>query len=343
MLGDGRWHSLYELRLANYSSHEITLEKVEVVDARTDELLAELEGQPLLGMIVSPGANASKPELIKAGGFALLYFHTAAPASAQWPTALVHRFRFKPTPLDRSAEDAVIVTKPILLERAAPVLDPPLRGEGWVAANILSNTAGHRRAVAVVDGQARIAQRYAIDFVHLDADGRAFVGDPKLNENWSGYGAEVLAVADGRVAAVRNGMPDAGPGVVQPPITGETVGGNSVVLEIGDGRYAFYAHLQPEGIRVKEGQRVRMGEVLGLLGNSGQSDAPHLHFHVSDDVTSLGANGLAYRFEAFDLLGYVPSVAVIESAEGWTGRGGGQRARKRRELPVNKAVVAFPD
>ena len=64
------------------------------------------------------------------------------------------------------------------------------------------------------------------------------------------------------------------------PITLETVGGNNVIMEIGDGLYAFYAHLQPGSLRVKVGDKVRRGQVLGLLGNSGNSSEPHLHFHI---------------------------------------------------------------
>ena len=78
------------------------------------------------------------------------------------------------------------------------------------------------------------------------------------------------------------------------PITSETVGGNHIVLDLGGGRYAFYAHLQPGSLKVKVGDRVTRGQVIGLVGNSGNSTEPHLHFHISDGVSPLGSEGLPY-------------------------------------------------
>jgi murein DD-endopeptidase MepM/ murein hydrolase activator NlpD len=71
------------------------------------------------------------------------------------------------------------------------------------------------------------------------------------------------------------------------PMTLETAAGNHVILSLRNGHYAFYAHLQPGSIRIKPGDRVRRGQVLGLLGNSGNSNAPHLHFHISNGIHGL--------------------------------------------------------
>jgi murein DD-endopeptidase MepM/ murein hydrolase activator NlpD len=120
-------------------------------------------------------------------------------------------------------------------------------------------------------------------------------GDPFVNKNYSAYGSEVLAVADAVVAAIKDGIPENVPGPTSRavPITSETVGGNFVVLDLG-GQFAFYAHLQPGSLRVKSGDRVTRGQVIGLLGNSGNSTEPHLHFHVSTGVSPLGSEGLPY-------------------------------------------------
>jgi murein DD-endopeptidase MepM/ murein hydrolase activator NlpD len=58
--------------------------------------------------------------------------------------------------------------------------------------------------------------------------------------------------------------------------------GNYVLLDIGGGRFASYAHFQPNSLKVKVGDRVKLGQVLGLVGNSGNSDLPHLHFHITN-------------------------------------------------------------
>jgi murein DD-endopeptidase MepM/ murein hydrolase activator NlpD len=87
------------------------------------------------------------------------------------------------------------------------------------------------------------------------------------------------------------------------PITIETIGGNSIILDIGQGRYAAYAHLQPGSLRVKVGDRVKRGQVLGLVGNSGNSDQPHLHFQVVDRNSLLESEGVPYVLESFQVRG----------------------------------------
>ena len=145
----------------------------------------------------------------------------------------------------------------------------------------------------------------------LSGEGKLWHDDPKVNANWYSYGVEVLAVASGVVASIKDGIADNVP--LSParamPITADTIGGNYVILALGNSGFAYYAHLQPGCLRVKPGDRVRRGQVLGLLGNSGNSDAPHLHFHISDDH-SLASEGLPYVFDSFEVLGTVDSDKI---------------------------------
>ena len=97
-------------------------------------------------------------------------------------------------------------------------------------------------------------------------------------------------------------MPQADGSIVPAvPITAETGTGNQVALDLGDGQFAFYAHLQP-GVRVKLGERVRRGQVLGLVGNSGNATGPGLHFHIGDrnslNGCLRGARALARALQA---------------------------------------------
>jgi len=132
--------------------------------------------------------------------------------------------------------------------------------------------------------------------VKVGATGRTFTGNAQDNRSYLAYGSDVLAVADATVAAVKDGIPENVPGPTSRavPITLDTIGGNHVVLDLGGGGFAFYAHLQPGNLRVKVGERVKAGHVLGLIGNSGNSTEPHLHFHVSNGVSPLGSEGLPY-------------------------------------------------
>src|SRR5262249_7723437 len=142
----------------------------------------------------------------------------------------------------------------------------------------------HRRAFNAIDGRERIPQRFAIDWMRLGPDGRLFQNDKKTNKNFYGYGAEVLAVASGRVSDLLDNLPEnVGSNERNArAITVDNAVGNYVVLDLGNSHYAVYAHLQPQSLRVKRGDHVRAGQVLALLGNSGNSDAPHLHFHLVD-------------------------------------------------------------
>jgi len=222
------------------------------------------------------------------------------------------------------------------------VLGPPLRGGRWVAANGPSNTSDHRRSLTTVDGLPRISQRFAIDWVQLGEDGLPFHGDSKKNESWVSFGQDVLAVADATVASVKDGIPQNVPLAAERavPITLDTIGGNDVILDLGEGRYAFYAHLQPGSLLVKPGDKVRRGQPLGRLGNSGNSDAPHLHFHVGDADSALGAEGLPYVFSEFWVQGTVESADDVVAGKPW--KASSQEERKTMEIPLENAVIRFP-
>lgn len=135
-------------------------------------------------------------------------------------------------------------------------------------------------------------------------------------------------MADGAVVLVRDGIPDNVPRAAARavPITPETLPGNVVVLDIGGGRFAYYGHVQRGSLRVKPGDKVRRGQVLGLLGNSGNSDEPHLHFHVADSASMLESEGVPYVIDSFETL--TPPSA-------WQ--------RRQNELPMQGAIVRFPE
>ena len=108
-------------------------------------------------------------------------------------------------------------------------------------------------------------------------------------------------MANGRIAAVKDGIPENVPGVNSRavPITLETVGGNHVIIDIGGGRFAFYAHLKHKlALRVKVGDQVKKGQVIGLVGDTGNSTEPHLHFpHLGRDIaTRQRGRAVRHRF-----------------------------------------------
>lgn len=343
VMAEGIAHLLYEMRLTSFARREIRLKSIEVIDDQSKAVVVQYEGDRLAGMVSSPGrAAGDKPPLaIEPGGFAIVYFDGPPAASGH---SFSHRIRIEPGSDTATEDQQLIETGNMhIADTPARVVGPPLQGAGWIAANALSNTADHRRTTVVVDGKARTAQRYAIDFLKLDKKGHAYVGDPSLNSNWAGYGSPVLAVADGVVQDIQDRFPDNTP--LKPPavkITLESIGGNHVMLALPGGGYVFYGHLKPGSIRVRKGQRVKRGDIIGALGNSGQTDAPHLHIHVADAPSSLGADGLAFAFDSFSLEGHVPSLDVLDDPKGWERPDGVQPTRQLNELPLENAVIAFP-
>jgi murein DD-endopeptidase MepM/ murein hydrolase activator NlpD len=221
-------------------------------------------------------------------------------------------------------------------------VQPPLKGAGWVAVNGCCDAiTSHRGAVMSINGRVRIPERFAIDWVQLAPDGRLFHGDGTKLDSYAYYGVPVRAVADGVVVNLFDGADEQIPTKPATGITAENVGGNMVVVDIGNGVFAFYAHLQRGSLKVKLGDRVQTGQTIGLLGNTGNSSAPHLHFHLMDGPSPLNANGLPFELAHFRGRGALsPSddifdkgtPAAIEST--W-------RGDHTNELPLNDEVTDF--
>jgi N-acyl-D-amino-acid deacylase len=337
----GQIHLVYELAITNLSSEECRIDRVTVFNGEGEgdgATLREFDGQSLVDAVVRPGIPSLRGAAklrIGAGQRALMHVWVSS-AAVRPPSRLRHRIAVtigeRPTP---------VTTNAALLSVAAPTkpLGPPLRGGGWLAGNGPSNTSQHRRAMIAIDGAARIAQRFAIDWVQLGPGNATFEGDPKDNKNYYAYGEEIIAVADGVVADVKDGLPENVPGITSRaiPITLDTVGGNYVTLDLGQGRYAFYAHAQPGSIKVRVGQKVRRGQLIALVGNSGNSTEPHLHFHVADALSPLGSDGVPYVLDAFELEG----TAAL-SAGKVPFKPLAAPERRRMELPLQNVVVRFP-
>lgn len=167
----------------------------------------------------------------------------------------------------------------------------------------LTPTAMYLRRVEVLDANSRASTR-AYVYLWIPVDANSYHGDPLKNENYYAYGTPLMAVADGVTAATKDSIPQSVPGANSRavPITMTTVGGNYVAIDIGHGRYALYAHLQPGSLRVKAGDRVKRGQVIALLGNSGNSTEPHVHFQIADGPTFLSSEGIPHAMN-FDVVG----------------------------------------
>lgn len=340
---DGRVHLVYELHITNFDkpARDLTLTSVEVLgDGQDAAPLARLVSEDLAKQVARPGAGEKLPDKRRiAGGMrAVLFMWVTVDSAAALPRTLRHRLAFA---IEKVNGERTVEGASVEIRRDAPLaIGPPLRGEGWMAANGPSNRGeNHRRAINTVDGKARIAQRFAIDWIKFGPNGQLWSGGFGKNAEWFGYGAEILAVADAVVASVSDSVPENKPDTDSRavPITLETIGGNYVTLDLGNGRYAMYFHMQPGKIRVKVGDKVRRGEVLGLVGNSGNSDGPHLHFQICDADSPLGSEGLPFVFESFEKLG---EGGLNDNGASW--KQVGKVEERRMEIPLENVVVRFP-
>lgn len=333
-LNDGAF-LVYELHVTNFEARELTWTGLDLLDGTSGATILSLADTALARDMTRLGATGSQVTLqnrprLGAGQRAYVYLY-APLATGQRPTAIRHRLT-----MTDSVATRTIATREIPVTQEAAVIGAPLKGGNWLAGNGPARNSGHRRALIPINGAPAIAQRFAIDYVMINSVGSTYIGDRLKNESYGAEGVEALAVADGIVVATKDSIPENVPGPASRavPITLETVGGNHVILDIGSGRYAFYAHLKPGTLRVKLGDRVKQGATLGLVGNSGNSTEPHLHFHLSDGNSPLGSEGIPYVHETLEVVGRCTSMMV--------GCTVGTTETKRRAMPQANEIVRFP-
>ena len=282
----------YELHLTNAGPDALQLQRIEAVAGET--VLAVFEGTTLDKILQELGNRNGGNGTLDPGVRNIVRLWFSVPAGTPTPKALSHYI---------SADGQVLRTSPIAISSAPPVaISPPLRGSDWKALNGPGPESGHWATIISTGGVVRFPDRFAIDWIRVGVDGRSFVGDAQENKHYLAYGQPVLAVADGIVSATTDNVPENVPGAHAVKITAATVCGNHVALDIGEGRIAFYCHLQPHSLGVKPGDHVKTGQVLGLVGNSGDSSEPHLHFQLADRDSLLESEGIPYAITSFELL-----------------------------------------
>ncbi|MGH3355843.1 MAG: M23 family metallopeptidase [Nocardioidaceae bacterium] len=312
---DGDTHLVYELEVTNFTQGEVTIDGLEVLDASTGDPVQTL-GRRAVRSRLQPAGSRDSAGTLGPSQAATLFVHVTMPATDEVPADLTHELT---ATVEVAPPGANPVTERVAAttvdERTLPVLGPPLSGEGIIAADACCDATRHTRAILPIDGELFVSQRYAIDYEKIDDDGRIYVGDRLDPSSYVIYGDEVIAAAGGTVVAMINDLPEQTPGTFPENIPLDEADGNSVVVDIGDGFFANYAHMQPGSVRVEVGDEVRRGDVLGLVGNSGNTVAPHLHFHVMDGPSPLAAQGLPYLIDSFTVGEQTRSTEAFDKAE----------------------------
>jgi hypothetical protein len=352
---DGRFHLAYEVRVYNWTNDPVTIQGVQVLQAGSSRVVGQFEGPDAVAGLQSTVQFATPDPAdatIGPGQSTILWMNLDFARRSAIPKVLVHRITALGTGPGGVSEQIVMdVARTLVSAWRPPVLAPPLRGTRFVDGNGCCEVSAHTRAIQTFDGRRWLSQRFAIDWVQLDEQGRTYSGDPQDPASYHIYGEPIHAAANGRVVSVLDGRPDQHPPVPDRTLTRANVWnyttGNHVIIDIGHGAYAMYAHMQPGKIRVREGQRVRRGQVIGLVGNSGNSTEPHLHFHVGSRPLSLEANGLPYVYDDFRVTARVGGdrEAFGDAGDGFSGVASlvptlGSTAR-HDELPLIWDVVDF--
>lgn len=331
----------YELHVTSLES-AVLLRRLELkvstakptLGVRDSGVTRAFSGEALAGIVQLAGMRGrpASPVVLREGQRLIVHLDLAfatAPAGAQ----VVHVLSFERAESAKSGTSAAALTEvEVTIEpwaiddRKVSTLGPPLRGGPWVAAYDPALERGHRRMVYALDGRARIPARYAIDWFLVDSLGRlgqdndtasgAEARAPDRLIDFFGYGAPVLAVADGVIEVAHDGVeePDRASSIV--PVDAASAAGNYIVLRIGPRRYAIYEHLRP-GLRVRKGQHVRSGETIAFVGLSGQARVPHLHFHMADAPSPLAAEGIPYVFTSFRVSGRYESLESFGRGDRW--------------------------
>lgn len=147
------------------------------------------------------------------------------------------------------------------------------------------------------------AQKNAFDLVITDNKGNSFKTDGKTNEDYYTFGKELTAPCDGEIVLVVDGVKDNVPGILNPVY----VPGNTVIIKTANNEYLFFAHFKQHSIVVKQGQKVKQGQLLGLCGNSGNSSEAHLHFHIQNVEDMNSATGVKCYFDKIQVNGQTKS------------------------------------
>jgi murein DD-endopeptidase len=337
VLADGKRVLVYELHLTNFGRGALGFREINVLNG-TGTPIVSYRDSALTELLNPVGAAPNRAaQRLDPGQRTVVFLWLSFPPAVSPPTQLRHRIVFDildtaDVRRDRGTQtvlDSIFV--PVSRESDL-VLRAPLDSGEWVMGSGPSNTSAHRRALNAVGGAAHIAERFAIDWVKIGPNGNTYHDDEHRNENYWAFGQPVHAVAPGQVVAAVDSIADNVPHATVPPVTLANIAGNYVTVRMGPNRYATYAHLKRGSVRVHVGTRVSASEVIGLLGNTGQSTAPHLHFQITDGQSVLASEGVPFVLDRFRFLGYANDFEEAKHPN----------EPRRRELPVDGEVIGLP-
>jgi len=365
---DQKYHVSYDVQLTNASRLPATLTTVQVVDPKhPNTVLTSISGPQLVDpgcaygdcnrLRMLPSSNATDT-VMPPGQSRALVVDLTFDSPKQAPAAVEHRLFLTGQAAPPATQPTSIsyLAAPFAISSGKPlVIASPVKGTNWVATNGCCGTGGtHRPALNSLNGKLANSQRFAIDWLKLTDAGEFYGGDKTKNESYADYGQAVYAVADGTVSSTLDAVDAGTPGILPatdpvlgPKLTIQNVDGNHIIQDLGGGVWAMYAHLIKGSLLVKPGDKVKKGQKIAELGNTGNSSGPHLHFQLMDNPSLLQADGVPYVIDGFTYEGQV-SYAAWEASDAYESgtyfQGKLPKGQPRTdELPLALAIVDFPN
>jgi hypothetical protein len=343
LLQDGKAWLTYEMKLTNYIPPAYTLEAIDVNAGAANFSYA---GDTLKDMMRLAGDAAPAPKslTIAGGQTVLIFFMLEFPEPSAIPAIVNHTLHLR----SADGSEHALAIEPLAVQQRPPlIVSPPLQGADWIAGDSTHNApnAAHRRAILFSGGHAYVAQRYAIDWVRyrmINGVGTTWSGPEDKNSSYFCYDAPIYSMTSGRVIEALDGIPENVPhsGKIAIDVNFANAGGNHVLVDLGYGLYAFYAHMRPGSIKVKVGDRVHPGEVLGHVGNSGNSTEPHFHEHIVNQPSFLAGQGVPYEFDRYEASGSTEYIAKPHDQMFFEHIG--ELKPFTNDYPAADAVVSFP-
>ncbi|WP_162274046.1 M23 family metallopeptidase [Polaribacter reichenbachii] len=291
----------YELNIFNNFKTSIALKKVEIFDLSSTEVpIATFDSSYINKNLERPKLRGDNDlKIISANQFGVLNLNLKFKDVKNIPVKIFHRLHFN---INKSDEESIAYTfESTILDipnKIKLTLGLPFNKKGkW-----LYEAEGHKNSRFFLNGAVIYPQRFALDWIFVNDDGKFAKNNIKQNKNWYSYGLEIVSVADGVVVDIKDNIIENEPlsEEMAVRITSKTISGNYVIIDIGNDLYALYGHLIPNSLKVNIGDKIKKGQIIGLLGNSGNSDLPHLHFHIeSKSNVAMGGEGMPYHLKEF--------------------------------------------
>ncbi len=288
----------YTMKTWEWENEGLKLKRIIVLDDLSKSELMTIDEPDLPFIYVDPLDPNPYVTYDKISNY-YLSIQLPIPLNHTIPATISHRFILRDTVQhkDVTVEGGLFSPR---LDEVPIVISSPVKGDNWLFTNQSTNDY-HFFCLFFVNGIIGRGERFAFDNVQLNEEMEdILVGDPKVNESYCNYKDTLYAVADGKILTIKDGRVENNGDAQDAPLNSlDEYGGNYIVQEMSGGHYAFYGHCVPNSFMVDEGDDVKEGDPIALLGNSGNSSAPHLHFQIADGTDILFSYGLPFVLKKY--------------------------------------------